>query len=236
VYRIGDVLIDIGFPRMGRRLADWAAAHGVNLAIVTHWHEDHSGGVVALTRRGIRVSLHPETERRLRQPPRLELYRRLTWGSFVGLEATAVDAAPDGLQLIPTPGHSADHRVVWNATTGTLFAGDLFLGVKVRIAHESEDFAALIVSLRRVASLGPARMFCGHRGLVPHAASALHAKADWLEEMLRTIAKRSGEGWNDARIVREVLGGEELTGHVSYGHYSRAAFVRAAKRAAPHVG
>jgi endoribonuclease LACTB2 len=231
VYRTGDVLIDTGFPRVGRQLAEWAARERIVGAIVTHWHEDHSGGATALAERGIPLSLHRETERRLRQPPRLELYRRVTWGSFDALRTEVVEFTPNGVVVIAAPGHSADHRVIWDPATGTLFAGDLFLGVKVRIAHETEDLALQITTLRRCAAMDPARMFCGHRGLVPNAASALCAKADWIEETVALIGRRAAEGWSDERIVRMELGGEALTGRVSFGHYSRVAFVRAAKRA-----
>ncbi|MGQ0643557.1 MAG: MBL fold metallo-hydrolase [Gemmatimonadaceae bacterium] len=232
VYRIGNLLIDTGFPRVAAALAEWATAERICGAVVTHWHEDHSGGAAAFVERGIPLALHPETERRLRAPPRLELYRRFTWGSFQLFSAEPTTFTPNGIEIIAAPGHSPDHRVVWDAATGTLFAGDLFLGVKVRIAHKDEDFATLIASLRRFAATAPARMFCGHRGLVPNAASALRAKADWLEETIATIARRSAQEWSDERIVSEVLGGEELTGRVSHGQYSRAGFVRAAKRAA----
>ncbi len=230
-FHVGGLLIDTGFPRVAPQLAQWADAARPAGAIVTHWHEDHSGGAAALAARGVRLALHPETEQRLREPPRLELYRRITWGSFAPLAGSVAPLTPNGVELIATPGHSPDHRVVWVRETRTLFAGDLFLGVKVRIAHDGEDFAALIASLRQCAVLDPARMFCAHRGLVPNAVSALRAKADWLEEMVSAVGQRAGDGWSDERIVRNVMGGEELTGWVSHGHYSRAAFVRVAKRA-----
>jgi ribonuclease/clavin/mitogillin len=231
VYQVGDLVIDTGFPRVARQLAAWCDAARPAGAIVTHWHEDHSGGAAILAARGVPLALHLETERRLRQPPGLELYRRVTWGSFAPLATSVTPFTPNGVELIATPGHSVDHRVVWARETGTLFAGDLFLGVKVRVAHDDEDFTALIASLRQCAALGPARMFCGHRGLVPSAALTLGAKADWLEEMVTVIGQRTADGWSDERIVRDVMGGEQLTGRLSRGHYSAAAFVRVAKRA-----
>ena len=233
-YIVGGVLIDTGFPGAARELAAWVAAHRAEISggIVTHWHEDHSGGVFALAALGLPLAIHPETERRVREAPPLEMYRRLTWGSFPTEQGLLTAFEPTGIEVVPMPGHSPEHRVVWAPDSGTLFAGDLFLGVKVRIAHYDEDFRELLISLRKCAAMQPARMFCGHRGLVPNAASALTAKADWLEQTIATIATRAAQGWSDARIVRDVMGGEELTGRVSWGHYSRATFVRAARRAA----
>lgn len=231
VYHVGGLVIDTGFPRVAAQLSAWCDAAKPAGAIVTHWHEDHSGGAANLAARGVPLALHPDTERRLRQPPGLELYRRVTWGSFAPLTASVTPFTPNDVELIATPGHSVDHRVVWARETGTLFAGDLFLGVKVRVAHDDEDFTALIDSLRQCAALGPARMFCGHRGLMPNAASTLRAKADWLEEMVKVIGQRTADGWRGERIVRDVLGGEQLTGRLSRGHYSAAAFVRVARRA-----
>lgn len=233
-YVVDGVLIDTGFPRVAGEFGRWVAAHRADLAggIVTHWHEDHSGGAFALAAKGLPLAVHPETERRLRAAPPLELYRRLTWGSFASPGSAFTPFTPSGVEVIPMPGHSPEHHVVWDPKSGALFAGDLFLGVKVRIAHEDEDFRSLLISLRKCAAMQPARMFCGHRGLVPNAASALTAKADWLEQTISTIGHRAASGWSDARIVRDVMGGEELTGRVSWGHYSRATFVRAARRAA----
>jgi len=233
-YVVGGVLIDTGFPRVASDLAAWVAAHRQEISggIVTHWHEDHSGGVSALAALGLPLAVHPETERRVREAPPLELYRLLTWGSFPAPLGSLAPFTPSGVEVIPMPGHSPEHHVVWAPDTGTLFAGDLFLGVKVRIAHYDEDFRELLVSIRKCAALRPARMFCGHRGLVPNAAATLTAKADWLEQTIETIGQRAAQGWSDARIVRDVMGGEELTGRVSWGHYSRATFVRAARKAA----
>lgn len=233
-YVLGGVLIDSGFPRVATEFADWVAARRADLSggIITHWHEDHSGGAFALASLGLPLAIHPETERRVREAKPLELYRRLTWGNFPEGGGAITPFVPTNLEIIHMPGHSPEHHVVWARETGTLFAGDLFLGVKVRIAHYDEDFRQLLDSLRKCAELRPARMFCGHRGLVPNAAATLTAKGDWLEETISAIGKRAAQGWSDARILRDVLGGEELTGRVSWGHYSRATFVRAARRAA----
>ena len=136
----------------------------------------------------------------------------------------------DRLRLVPSPGHSTDHHVVWDENEGTLFGGDLFLGVKVRIAHPGEDPRVLARTLRAVAALGPARLFDAHRGHVPNPVPLLLAKADWTEEMIAAIERRVALGATDSVIVRELFGGESFPGYFSGGDYSRTNFVRAVRR------
>jgi hypothetical protein len=114
-----------------------------------------------------------------------------------------------------------------------LFGGDLFLGVKVRIAHPGEDPRLLARTLRTVAALGPTRLFDAHRGFVPDPAPALVAKADWTDETIAAIERRIAAGAPDEVIVRELFGGESLPGRVSGGDYSRTNFVRAVRRGMP---
>jgi hypothetical protein len=120
--------------------------------------------------------------------------------------------------------------VVWDSMTGTLFGGDLYLGVKVRIAHSGEDPWLLVRTLREIAALGPDRLFDAHRGFVPTPVPLLLAKADWTEEMIAAIERRIAEGAEDSAIVRELFGGESVPGYFSAGDYSRTNFVRNVRR------
>jgi glyoxylase-like metal-dependent hydrolase (beta-lactamase superfamily II) len=129
----------------------------------------------------------------------------------------------------PTPGHSPDHHVVWDAERGTVFGGDLFIGVKVRIAHSDEDIRGQASVLRAVASWHPERYFDGHRGLLIDPVVQLRAKADWIDEMIAAIESRVHQGWEDRAIRDDVLGREDLTGVVSFGDYSRINFVRSVR-------
>lgn len=225
-----DVLVDSGFPDVRQALAGWLDASRVAGAIITHGHEDHGGNAELLAARGIPVQAAADTEALLRDPGRIGLYRQYTWGSYAPLALPLTPFAHPALALRPARGHSADHHVVWDAERGTLFGGDLFVGVKVRIAHHDEDLQAQVQALRTAAALEPTRLFDAHRGLIRNPAEQLRAKADWIEETMADIARRIREGWSDARIRREVLGGEELTGYASFGEYSRLNFVRYVRR------
>ncbi|HEX3865541.1 MAG TPA: MBL fold metallo-hydrolase, partial [Gemmatimonadaceae bacterium] len=132
-YVVRGVMIDTGFNHARRAMAEAVESLGVRAAIVTHWHEDHAGNVELLARRGLPLLLRADTERIVRAPRPIQLYRRLVWGSQRPLVSPV--AVPDvhDLECVHTPGHSIDHQVVFDRQTGTLFSGDLWLGVRARI-------------------------------------------------------------------------------------------------------
>ena len=227
-YLVDGVLVDTGFPRGGSALLDFVAAVRPRGVVVTHWHEDHAGNVAALARLGVPMVMHASCEALLRERPDIRFYRRAVWGWTERLRARLESFDPGPLALVDAPGHSADHVVVWDADRRMLVSGDLFLGVKVRVAHhEDESPRALVASLRRAAALEPRLLLDAHRGPVRDAAAQLRAKADWNEEVIGAIERLHAEGLEPREIVRRLFGGDSLVGLVSGGEYSRAGFVRA---------
>lgn len=225
-YATRGVLIDTGFPKVGRELAAWVREAGPAGAIVTHHHEDHAGNVERLAGLGLPVQLHEETEAMLRAPHPVGLYRRYTWGAPVPLRRDVRAFAHPALTLVPARGHSPDHHVVWDAERETVFGGDLFIGVRLTIAHPGEDIRGQVGALRRIAALRPKRFFDAHRGPLDRPVELLLAKAEWLEGRIAEIERRAAEGW-EARAIRDaVLGPRDLTGWFTTGDYSRMNFVR----------
>jgi glyoxylase-like metal-dependent hydrolase (beta-lactamase superfamily II) len=226
-WLLNDVLVDTGFPRAGNELLGAVRELRPRGAILTHWHEDHAGNAPLLASEGLPLFLHPLTERTLRERPPIGLYRRLVWGRPGRLTAPVVafDVAP--LEIIPTPGHTPDHLAVWDAERRIVVSGDLFLGVKVRIAHHNESPRLLVQSLRAVTALEPRLLLDAHRGVVEQPASLLRAKIAWMEETIGAIASLAAQGIGEREIRKRVLGKEELTGYASAGEYSRRALVHA---------
>jgi glyoxylase-like metal-dependent hydrolase (beta-lactamase superfamily II) len=165
------------------------------------------------------------TAERVHAPKPIGFYRRFTWGSPEPMGAFVPLELPPALECIPTPGHSDDHHVVWDRDTGTVFGGDLFIGVKVRISHRSENPRAVVQSLRRVLALNPRRYFDAHRGLLDAPVEALIAKAEWLEATIGTIDALIAEGLEDAAIARRVLGRDWWNRTFTGGDYTMANFV-----------
>jgi len=234
----GRVLVDTGFPAAWRDLVRFLRARGgtgearraVVGAVVTHQHEDHAGNAARLAAVGVPLAMSAATRAAVRRVPAPGLYRDFTWGRMRPVPDAAPTFDPAPLTLLPTPGHSPDHHAVWDAERETLFGGDLFIGVKVRVAHPGEDLRALARSLRAAAALRPRRFFDAHRGLVPDPAAALGAKAAWVEDTVARIEALLARGWSERRVRRAVLGREGLAGYASFGHYSRGNFVRAVRR------
>jgi glyoxylase-like metal-dependent hydrolase (beta-lactamase superfamily II) len=230
VFLVREQLIDTGFPGARRAVARLVEERRPRGVLVTHHHEDHAGNVDLLAERGIPVAMASATEDALRAgEAHIGWYRRACWGTPSTLRVPVERHEPAGMQLVHTPGHSPDHHVVWDPDRETLFAGDLFLGVKVRVARPMEDPRALTQSARRAAALRPVHVFDSHRGLVPNGADALRAKANWLEETIGAIDDRIARGWSDPVIARAVLGREDLVALVSRGDLSRLNFVRAVR-------
>lgn len=226
------VLIDTGFPSAARELSTVLDELRPRAVTVTHWHEDHAGNVELIAKRGLPVAASDATLSTLRALPPIGLYRRAVWGTLVPLRGAIQPAELPGLELIPAPGHSHDHHVVWDPDSRTLFSGDLFLGVKVRALHRSEDPRTHAASLRRIAALRPRVMLDAHRGEVPNPESALGAKADWIEEMIHAIERFTAEGRSDRAIAHAVLGPPDAVTAFTLGDLSRLNFVRAVQRGA----
>ena len=230
VYVVRNVLIDTGFPAVARDVLTIVREQGVRGAIVTHQHEDHAGNVEALARAGIPLGIDRHTHEAVAVHHPIGLYRHFTWRAMPPLRSRFepfVDAA-----LIPlhTPGHCIDHHVVWDNRTSTLFAGDLFLGVKVKVAHPYEDPRRQVESLRAMIERRPERMFCAHRGLVGKPIRALAAKADWMEATIARVDAMSGAGASATEIRDRLFGRRGWTHWFSAGDYSPDNFVRAIMR------
>jgi glyoxylase-like metal-dependent hydrolase (beta-lactamase superfamily II) len=151
------VLIDAGTGEASHLAAIHAArADGPGHVIVTHAHGDHISGA-----RGIHERWPSATFAKFPWPDRDSRYD-VPWSALA--DGDTIPAGDDELQVIHTPGHAPDHIALWQASTRTLFAGDLIVqGTTVVIpASAGGSLSAYLQSLARVLSLAPARVLPAH--------------------------------------------------------------------------
>jgi glyoxylase-like metal-dependent hydrolase (beta-lactamase superfamily II) len=229
-YLVNGVLVDTGFPTVRHALAELLAGHRVRGVVVTHAHEDHAGGVPALASLGLPLHVHPAVEAVLRARPGIGLYRRMVWGRPPRLTLPLVPFDPAPLEVLALPGHTANHLALWDPERRILAAGDLFLGVKVRVAHHDESPGALVRSLRRAAALEPRLLLDAHRGPVRNPVPLLRAKADWMEARMAEVTRLADSGLGERAIARAVFGHEPFVGWASRGEYSARMLVHVIRR------
>ena len=135
-------------PGEAAPVLDHLAASGDRLCavLVTHHHQDHTGGIAELLAR------HPVP---VYGPAPMDVARPLADGAFVALPELAIDLA-----VLHVPGHTRDHIVYYRR--GTLFCGDTLFACGCGRIFEGTP-GQLHRSLDRLAALPPAtKVYCGH--------------------------------------------------------------------------
>ena len=131
-YLVGDLLIDTGFSHASRSVVEALAARTIRAIACTHHHEDHTGNAGALARAhdACPVFLHRPLERWGEGVGNLLPYRQLYWGpvgEYTAQEMPDELALERRLEVIPTPGHSRTHVVLYERQAGVVFSGDLLV-------------------------------------------------------------------------------------------------------------
>lgn len=231
LYYVDGLLVDTG----PRRLADGFRRFvellpGVEQVVLTHLHEDHSGMASEAVAAGIPVYCHREAAPHTTRPVGLPLYRTAFWRTprpFVSRPLPErVETERYRFDVIPTPGHAAEHVVLHEPSQGWLFSGDLYLGTRVRTIMREESLPTLMQSIRRVLQLDFDTLFCAHVGPVPDGKAALQAKLDHLEELADKVRELAEQGLSVRAAAKRLFPAVQPMTIVSMGEYSPLHVVR----------
>ena len=203
--------------------------------VLTHIHLDHAGGAgdvaAAFPRAKVVVSEHGAHH--LADPDRLNassarvygpLFDRV-YGACTPVPAERLVSIADRdeldlgggreLELIHTPGHAKHHLGVFDAHTGSVFAGDS-VGVQLpgmeglRPATPPPEFHldAALASLARYRERGPERVYLAHYGPVSPADAVLTEAGDqlrrWVEVADAARQEARDRGWTGNHELEHV--------------------------------
>jgi glyoxylase-like metal-dependent hydrolase (beta-lactamase superfamily II) len=230
-YLVDGLLIDTGCPATAPELAAWCRRQGIQQIVNTHHHEDHSGGDRVLQRTlGVALKAPELAVPLLANFPRLELYRRLVWGQpkNVSVErlGSHVETERYRFEVIPTPGHSIDHVVLFEPVQGWLFSGDLFIHERVTHLRADEDAMTTLVSLGQVTARQPGLLVCSHAGVVEDGCAALQRKMGYWEELAEQAQELRQQGHSLQEVTQQLLGQEGWMTRFTRGHFAKINLIR----------
>lgn len=212
-YHLDDILIDTGPYSARKSVKRYLENHAIHKALLTHYHEDHSGNAGLLVNNGIPVYGHQLTKSKLEKKNQLKPYEHILFGK---LEQTSIEPLTEAVHtkhyaLIPvhTPGHSSDHTVFHEPNRGWLFSGDLFLGPRIKYWRKDEDMYETIRSLERVLKLDFAQLFCGHNPKLRKPKRYIELKRQQLLELVDKVSGLSKLGHNSRDIIKLLAKGKE---------------------------
>lgn len=241
-YLVGDILVDTGFSYARKPLLTALEDREINLVCCTHAHEDHTGNCAAIAKahRCPVVLRHAEAlwDEGVRS---LEKYRRVWWGAVDPFDAQempdVIESDGRRLEAVPAPGHAVTQSTLYEAATGDVFTGDLFVSPGAAAVLTWGNPWHEVESLRRVAALRPKRMLTGHGLIAEDPASLLELKADRIEIAARRAVELMSDGRQPRDVVREVFsngqGKDRFFEWLTSREFSRLNFVLAAVRHAP---
>lgn len=258
------VAVDPGSSRMRRSLARHVDSIGTDLraVIATHAHEEHVGNLDWLAdRAGAEVRASPATAALLQPPYRVPLGRRLVIGAIPPLRrwrpiGDEVTTGTGHLEVLPAPGHTLDHIVLFDPDEGVLLAGDSFMGETFATPNADVDADRWIATLERLCDLDVTVLVEAHghvhtlREDIPGIAGvvvrrdpeeAIRAKLDNLRWLRAQVEAGRREGLSDRAIEAtcypwgpqwswERKGLDELARLFTRGRFSRTQVVRSFQR------
>jgi glyoxylase-like metal-dependent hydrolase (beta-lactamase superfamily II) len=245
VLRKAGILVDSGTPRFSRQTLSEARRFGVQTILLTHAHEDHTGGASLITETlGAQCLAHPDAIPALSSPGTLKMfrYRKFLFGVPRPCQAKTLEVGDyfvseaARLQVIYTPGHSPDHVVFFDEENGWLFAGDVYIPTRDKVFFGIGcDLGSWIETLRSLARLKPTLMFTGMGVISRRPSKVLTEKANRLSDTAGQVIGLWGRGLNEKQIARELFPRDRSVRWVTGGDFSAVNFVRACLRSGQAV-
>jgi glyoxylase-like metal-dependent hydrolase (beta-lactamase superfamily II) len=183
------IVIDPG-PDLPEHLDDVVRqAEPVGAVLVTHDHPDHAPGALPFAQ----LVGAPVYAFRLGGAEKLRTGQRVRAGA---LDLTAIH----------TPGHTSDHVVFFEPSSGALFSGDAVLGRGTTFIDPPDgDLVQYLRSLKRMEELRPRTIYPGHGPVVLRAQEKILEYLSHREEREKEVLVALAEGPRTIAEMVEVI-------------------------------
>ena len=234
-FEVDGVLIDTGSATLLEEFKPFFEQIDIDQILLTHYHEDHSGGANYLQTK-YNVPIYMSDVRRLECMKKADypLYRKFFWGSRAPFEAQKIGERITSRNakwtVIETPGHTNDHLAFLNEQTGQLFTGDLFVAPKTKVVLREESIPQIISSIERVLTYDFEEVFCNHAGYVAEGKKALRIKLDYLYDLRGKIEIMNDEGLSVKEITAQLFEKKYPITKFSFGEWDSAHIVSSVLR------
>lgn len=226
-FILGEILIDTSTVYVADELWDALQGRTIKSIINTHRHEDHTGNNRLLQQNlGIDIYAHPVALPYLANPDTNQpFYIKMCWhipapSNGLPLEEQ-IKIGDYMLQIIHTPGHSADHICLYEPQHKLLFTGDLFCGERVKYLRADEDFKTMLASLKKLEDLDVETIYCAVSGVIKNGHDVLQRKISFMEDLQTKTNELFQKGFSPVRIRKELLGKEGIMYYGSNGHFAK---------------
>jgi glyoxylase-like metal-dependent hydrolase (beta-lactamase superfamily II) len=239
-YQLGDILIDTGHYRNRKRVLEVLDDEHLNIILLTHFHEDHSGNALAISqRKHIDVLGHPITAEKLKNGFSILPYQYFMFGNappvIVQSYPSIIETDRYTLYPIYTPGHSKDHTVYLEKENGWLFSGDLYLSSKIKYFRSDEYIVDQIQSLKTILAYDFDALFCTFNPCVTGGKNKLREKLDFMENFYGDILQEKQKGHSERSIIQRMKNREvKIVKWVTMGNVSFENMIRSAYRSLPN--
>jgi endoribonuclease LACTB2 len=159
----------------------------VERILLTHHHQDHIGGALAIKRTtGAKIAAHPATRDLLG----FEVDELLDEGDGVATDSGA-------WRVLHTPGHAPGHIVLFNGGLSAMVAGDMVAGEGTILLDPPEGvLSQYLASLERMRDLKPSLLLPAHGPAITDGTTCLQHYIDHrhmrTEQIIAALAAQPG--------------------------------------------